>query len=99
MVISTLCPAVHILCSQNVYSRAEGIDDHYWPWTVFFSLSSLLSICVFTRCLIYNCQLAHSQRLDLSPIVIQAGVTATRMHFRLHARPSVCLLVSLSTCQ
>ena len=25
MVSSTLCPAVHILGSQNVYSRAEGI--------------------------------------------------------------------------
>ena len=35
MVSSTLCPAVHILGSQNVYSRAEGIADHYWPWTVF----------------------------------------------------------------
>ena len=22
--------------SQNVYSRAEGIADHYWPWAVFF---------------------------------------------------------------
>ena len=30
MVSSTLCPAAHILGSQNVYSRAEGIADHYW---------------------------------------------------------------------
>ena len=30
MVSSTLCPAVHILGSQNVYGRAEGIADHYW---------------------------------------------------------------------
>ena len=36
MVSSTLCPAVHILGSQNVYGRAEGIADHYWPWAVFF---------------------------------------------------------------
>ena len=36
MVSSTLCPAVHILGSQNVYSRAEGIADHYWPGAVFF---------------------------------------------------------------
>ena len=35
MVSSTLCPAVHILGSQNVYGRAEGIADHYWPWAVF----------------------------------------------------------------
>ena len=35
-VSSTLCPAVHILGPQNVYSRAEGIADHYWPWAVFF---------------------------------------------------------------
>ena len=35
MVSSTLCPAVHILGSQNVYSRAESIADHYWPWAVF----------------------------------------------------------------
>ena len=27
MVSSTLCPAVHILGSQNVYGRAEGIAD------------------------------------------------------------------------
>ena len=32
MVSSTLCPAVHILGSQNVYGRAEDIADHYWPW-------------------------------------------------------------------
>ena len=36
MVSSTLCPAVHILGSQNVYGRAEGITDHYWPWADFF---------------------------------------------------------------
>ena len=36
MVSSTLCPAVHILGSQNVYGRAEGIADHYWPWAIFF---------------------------------------------------------------
>jgi hypothetical protein len=23
--------------SQNVYSRAEGIADHYWPRPIFFS--------------------------------------------------------------
>ena len=38
MVSSTLFPAVHILGSQNVYSRAEGIADHYWPWAVFYKL-------------------------------------------------------------
>ena len=38
MVSSILCPAVHILGSQNVYGRAEGIADHYWPWAVFFCL-------------------------------------------------------------
>ena len=36
MVSSTFCPAVHILGFQNVYSRAEGIADRYWPWAVFF---------------------------------------------------------------
>ena len=25
----------YIIGSQNVYSRAEGIADHYWPWAVF----------------------------------------------------------------
>ena len=38
MVSSTLCPAVHILGSQIVYGRAEGIADHYWPWAVFFMI-------------------------------------------------------------
>ena len=33
-----LWPAVHILGSQNVYGRAEGIADHYWPWAVFFKI-------------------------------------------------------------
>ena len=42
MVSSTLCPAVHILGSQNVYGRAEGIADHYWPWAVFFSHEVIL---------------------------------------------------------
>ena len=37
MVSSTLCPAVHILGSQNVYGRAEGIADRYWPWAVFLA--------------------------------------------------------------
>ena len=36
MVSSTLCLAVHILSFQNVYSRVEGIADHYWLWTVFY---------------------------------------------------------------
>ena len=26
---------MHILSSQNVYSRAEGIADHYWPRAFF----------------------------------------------------------------
>ena len=33
MVSSTLCPAVHILGSQNVYG---SIADRYWCWAVFF---------------------------------------------------------------
>ena len=41
MVSSTLCPAVHILGSQNVYGRAEGVADHYWPWAVFSTSSTL----------------------------------------------------------
>ena len=45
MVSSTLCSAVHILGSQNVYGRAEGIADHYWPWAVFYkSLSFSINI-------------------------------------------------------
>ena len=40
MVSITLCPAVHILGSQNVYSRAEGIADHYWPRAILFSSAS-----------------------------------------------------------
>ena len=36
MVSSTLCPAVHILGSQNVYNRAEGIF-------FLFSLQNLLT--------------------------------------------------------
>ena len=38
MVGNTLCPAGHILGSQNMYGRAEGIADHYWPWAAFFYL-------------------------------------------------------------
>ena len=41
MVSSTLCPAVHILGFQNVYSRAEGIADHYWPRTIILSIYPL----------------------------------------------------------
>ena len=42
MVSSTLRPAVHILGSQNVYSGAEGIADHYWPCAVFSGLPRIL---------------------------------------------------------
>ena len=31
------CPKRHILGYQNVYSRAEGIADHYWPCAVFYA--------------------------------------------------------------
>ena len=31
-------PAVHILGSQYVYSRAEGIADHFWPRAVLLYL-------------------------------------------------------------
>ena len=44
MVSNTHCPAVHILGSQNVKSRAEGMADHYWPWAVF--LSELFFVCL-----------------------------------------------------
>ena len=36
MVTNTLYSAVHISGSKNVYSRAEGIADHYWPLAVLF---------------------------------------------------------------
>ena len=42
MVSSTFCPAVHILGSQNVNCRAEGIADHYWPWAIFL-------VCNFSK--------------------------------------------------
>ncbi len=38
MVSSIICPAVHILGSTNMYNRAEGIADYYWPWAVFLGL-------------------------------------------------------------
>ena len=44
MVSTTLCPAMHILGSQNVYGRAEGIADHYWPWAVVFLCSPIVSV-------------------------------------------------------
>ena len=37
MVSSTLCPAVHILGSQNVYGRAEGIAFFFLSVSVSFS--------------------------------------------------------------
>ena len=55
MVSSTLCPAVHILGSQNVYGRAEGIADHYWPWAVFYHL--LLSYLFNGEILLQNKEL------------------------------------------
>ena len=36
MVSDTLCAALHILRTWNVYSRAKGTTDHYWPRPVFF---------------------------------------------------------------
>ena len=68
MVSSTLCPAVHILGSQNVYGRAEGIADHYWPWAVFFSCSinSIPPFSLFTL-QIFN-QLIPALQFDVSPL-------------------------------
>ena len=43
--VSTLSPAVHISGSQNVYGRAEGIADHYWPWAVFLSSTENHGFC------------------------------------------------------
>ena len=36
MVSDTLCPAVHIWGTWNVYSGAKGIAEHYWSRAVFF---------------------------------------------------------------
>ena len=51
MVSSTLYPSVLILGSKNVYTRAEGIADHYWPWAVFFLVISLPSLSLLLCCL------------------------------------------------
>ena len=42
MVSNTLWPAVHILGSKNVYSRAEGIAETYWPRSAFRPFTVLL---------------------------------------------------------
>ena len=36
MVSDTLCPAVHILGTYNVHSRAKGTADHSLLWAIFF---------------------------------------------------------------
>ena len=54
MVSSTLCPAVHILGSQNVYGKAEGIADHYWPWPVFFMIKGFGLLVLQNQ---YRCKL------------------------------------------
>ena len=41
MVSNTLCPAVYILGTKNVHSRAKITADHYWPWAAFFLLFSV----------------------------------------------------------
>ena len=38
MVSDTLCPAVHILETQNVHGRIKGTADPHWPWAVFFKM-------------------------------------------------------------
>ena len=65
MVSSTLCPAVHILGSQNVYGRAEGIADHYWPWAIFFFLLFLIPLRGFKALTMAPrlSQLSHSPSL------------------------------------
>ena len=49
MLSNIICPAVHISGSQNVYSRAEGIGDHYWPRPVFLFLVRYASVPVIFR--------------------------------------------------
>ena len=65
MVSSTLCPAVHILGSQNVYDRAEGIADHYWPWAVFFKILILLLLLLLLLLLFLTCSVFPAMSLSL----------------------------------
>ena len=58
MVSSALCPAVHILGSQNVYGRAEGIADHYWPWAVFLKVTSIFYDVGISRLNLYGSRAA-----------------------------------------
>ena len=36
IVSDTICPAMRIMRTRNIYSRAMGVADQYWPWAVFF---------------------------------------------------------------
>ena len=67
MVSSTLCPAVHILGSQNVYTGAEGIADHYWPWAVFFFFPVFLFFFYFLFLFLFLLRLLLLLLLLLAP--------------------------------
>ena len=45
MASNALSHAVQISGSLNVYSRAKGIADHYWPGAIFSSSSPPLPLC------------------------------------------------------
>ena len=49
MVSYTLFSAVHMSGSQNVFSRAEGIADHYWPLDIEIEFSNFHNYQLFTQ--------------------------------------------------
>ena len=59
MVSNTLFCNAHILDSQNVYSRADGIADHYCPQPIFFP---------FTGCACLTPSLFALRPFDPEPI-------------------------------
>ena len=66
MVSSTLCPAVNISGSLNVYSREKGIAEHYWSRAVFYHL--LLTATIFALLLlttVWQCGSHHPNFMSL----------------------------------
>ena len=73
MVSSTLCTAVHILGSQNVYGRAEDTADHYWPWAVFFKIllkCSFTIVCYGEKCLQLMVEHTNSSQFPLFEVTL-----------------------------
>ena len=104
MVSSTLCPAVHILGSQNVYGRQRVSLTITGPGPSFFNFFSLSFLsffhpffsCFFVSCFPYFVHFFPSFSMIVSSNVCLHSLTGCEIFVRNSVSVRLCLSVGLS---